>query len=256
MMRLSRWLRIFVPLALASTGCSADVSQASEFVSPRPMTHYVLIVDRSTSIRPAEAEGYQRMFAGVIDSLSFGDRVTLLVANESGRRDGTIFATQEMPRATNHSEPTEAESDALIAAQRSIETTAAQRVFAATPTDYTDLLTSMRTAAEQLSATKAYRGVLMVLSDMLHCVEGEICMDNSGFAGVPDSWFPQAREDSALPSFADVCVSVIGAEAANRRDRHVREFWTRYFEETGGSLVRYTYSPIWSAEEACATATN
>ena len=180
----------------------------------------------------------------------FGDRFTILVGNAAGRREGTMLVTREMPSALNLERPLPTERNALTAARKSL-VSAANALFDTSSTGSTDLLTSLRTAADYFSAAQDDHDVLVLLSDMLHCVPNELCMDRSQFVEVPAAWFDQARQNGVLPRLSAVCVSVIGAEQATARDRHVREFWTRYFEMAGARLSRYTYSPVWMSSDHC-----
>ena len=116
-------------------------------------------------------------------------------------------------------------------------------------------MTSLRQAGEQYDSTGARRRVLVVLSDMLHCVPHSLCLDRSDFKGVGARWFANERANGALASLHDVCVTVVGAEQANGRDANVREFWRTYFEAAGANLApeRYRYAPETVTSRDCST---
>src|SRR5438552_1182364 len=113
-----------IVLAAISTACSGDIqaTAATQAASATPKLHsfYVLVIDRSTSVTAAELDGYHHLADQVIDEMSFGDRLTMIVAYAAGRKDGTELVTREMPSARNPASPLPTEQNALVAARKSL----------------------------------------------------------------------------------------------------------------------------------------
>jgi hypothetical protein len=206
-------------------------------------THYVVVVDRSTSITKAELESYAQLLDQLVQNVSFGDRVTMFVAFAQGRRDGTKQLTREMPLVRNPANPSHTEQLALDSARLSLGT-AARTLFRAPALPWSDLTTSLRQAGEQYDPHDKRRHALVLLSDMLHCVPGDLCLDRKDFKAAASDWLSREVANGTLPSLRNVCVMIVGAEQATARDANVREFWRRYFAATGAdfSVDRYRYA--------------
>ncbi len=228
---------VLVLLMSALAGCGTE-SGATTTPPPPPRTaHYVAILDRSTSITPSEEEAFRRSVAEIVDGLGFGDRFTFFVAYSEGRRDGTGSINREMPRALNPVYPAPAEIRALESARESLRRATAP-LLTSPPTDYTDLLSSLRTAEEYFRASQADDRVLVLFSDMLHCTRRSpaLCMESSGWRAAPEA--PEGALDG-------VCVWVLGADASTAMGEKVRDYWLGYFQAAGAeaSVDRYYYVP-------------
>jgi hypothetical protein len=206
-------------------------------------THFVVVVDRSTSVTHAELESYAQLLDQLVQHVSFGDRVTMFVAFAQGRRDGTKGITREMPPARNQANPSHTEQMALDAARASLGA-AAKTLFRVPALPWSDLITSLRQAGEQYDPHDSRRHALVVLSDMLHCVPGDVCLDRKDFKAAAPDWLSRQLANGTLPSLRNVCVTIVGAEQATERDANVREFWRRYFTAAGAdfSVDRYRYA--------------
>jgi hypothetical protein len=109
---------------------------------------------------------------------------------------------------------------------------------------WSDLITSLRQAGEQYDPHDSRRHALVLLSDMLHCVPGDLCLDRKDFKAAAPDWLSRQLANGTLPRLRSVCVTVVGAEQATERDANVREFWRRYFAAAGAdfSVDRYRYA--------------
>lgn len=240
-------------LILLLAGCMDAESQPSS--TPERVaepTHLFVVLDRSSSVTDAEAQGYKQLAERVIDGLSYGDRFTILVAYAEGRGGGTPLVNREMPGAMNVQQPLPKERSALAAAQQSLRG-AVVPLLDAPVTDWTDLFSSFRTAGDYFAGSQEHSHVLMVLSDMLQCTPGRLCMDNQRFRGEPPEFLEAQRDIGTLPDLEGTCVWVFGAERASPRDHHVFEFWADYFEFTGAAFneKQYSYAPVGGPRSNC-----
>jgi hypothetical protein len=243
------WCRVLVGVSLVGglVACT-DVESRPEATQSgdkgHRITHYAVVVDRSTSVTTSQNEQYRQLTRNLIDEISFGDRLTIFVAYVNGRRDATKLVTRQMPTAMNRVRPLPAEQSALAAARASLSQ-AALPLFASPAAKGTDLFATLRTAGEHLAGShEDGNRVLLMLSDMLHCVPGAICMERNTPDAVLRDWVSRSVEDGTLPVLKGVCVGVVGAEQATPHDARVREFWFDYFVKTGARIQpeRYSYS--------------
>ena len=239
-MRLTFRMAFLFSLAVLQSG-SLNAQVPSEIA--HPATHFVVVVDRSTSVTAAELAGYAELLSQLAQNVSFGDRITMFVAFGQGRRQGTTEITREMPPARNAGNPSQTERTALEGARASLNS-ATKALFKVPALEWTDLLTSLRQASEQYDTQDSRRRILLMLSDMLHCVPGEFCLDRKDFNGVHADWLSRQQANGTLPALHNACVVIVGVEQATQRDGLVREFWRSYFTAAGAdfSAGRYRYA--------------
>ncbi len=201
---------------------------------------YVVAVDLSTSLTPAERGSQERLLEELAASLEFGDRLVLLKAHAAGvRSDTSTVQVVTMPPLAG-GEPLQSDVDdremGRGRAERSVK-----RLFQAEPTRGTDLLATVHTAGERARGFAAGRTVLVLLSDMLHCAD-RVCIEPP--RPVPDStWIAARTQAGRMPRLAGMCVVAVGADAATDHGVRVREFWRRYFHAAGADFSedRYVY---------------
>jgi hypothetical protein len=228
-----------VVVSLLFAGCS----EAGETQPvPPSRTHYVAIVDRSTSISQAESESFRALTSKLIDQLSYGDRLDIFVAYAEGRGQGTVETSREMPMARNQANPLPRERGALESAKESLQRGSAT-VFEVYPRDWTDLVSSLRDAEEQFRGTEYDRKVLVLMSDMLHCVPGDrpTCMDDQAWIGPSSADEIGAAAISGATGLSGACVWVFGAEVDTERDLAVRDFWLEFFRVAGANFSAARY---------------
>jgi hypothetical protein len=229
--------------ATLSAACEASSAREVDAVAPGRTTHYVVILDRSTSVSEAQVQNYRSLVSTLIERLTFGDRYTMFVAygnDADGRRNGTSKMAREMPPAINPQYPSATERDALMSARSSLAK-AAYPLFDVKTTPWTDLMSSFRTASDNFALTANHKPVLIVLSDMLHCVPSATCLE-SGSVGSRKAPEP----DAVTADLQDVCVAIVGADLATQRDVRIRDYWKRYFEIARAAFAdeRYRYSTM------------
>lgn len=225
-----------VAVAVLASACG-ESSDAQPLPTPTPSgrapTHYVAIVDRSSSITPAESEVFRAKVTELIDGLSYRDRLDIFVAYAEGRGAGTEKISREMPEARNPANPLDREKRALESARESL-LRASEGVFATGTAEYTDLVNSLRDAEEYLRASSLDSRVLIFFSDMLQCVPGDRagCMDTQGWRSTGPA--PELLVESS--GLQDACVWFFGVETASERDVSVRDYWLRYLEGAGAKV--------------------
>lgn len=246
-------LRFAIVIAAGGAAtCNVSGSPSSPPSPPLPPpNHYVIVVDRSSSITATEQDAQWRVASQIIDELSHGDHLGLVVAHEAGPR-GADKVVRQMPDARNRANPLAEEKTALAAAKESLRN-AARSALSGDPRTRTDLLSSIRSAGEHYSDRAPHRRVLVILSDMLHCVRDGLCFETQSFEGVPDEWFDEQKANGNLPRLAEACVAVMGVQQETGRDSKVREFWMRFFREVGADLTRerYRYESVGAPWREC-----
>lgn len=235
-------LPVLVLLAACGGGTTPQPGRAETAVPARTPTQYVVAVDLSTSLTPAERANHETLLHALVAGLEYGDQLVLLKAHAAGVKNDTStvrMMTMPVPRG---SKPLQRDKDAL-ALQRQTADLAVTRLFQNAATHGSDLLATMHSAGERTREGGGRRKVLLVLSDMLQCTPGSLCMERVD--GIPDSsWIAAQKTASLIPALDSVCVSVVGAVASTTEGVKVREFWEDYFESAGAdfSPARYVHS--------------
>jgi hypothetical protein len=237
---------------LAACGGGGNTPRTADAAEPaRTPTQYVVAVDLSTSLTSTERANHEALLHSLVATLDYGDQLVLLKAHEAGvKADTSTVRTVSMP-VPRGPRPLQREKDAL-AMQRQTADLAVTRLFENAPTHGSDLFATMHSAGERAGEGAGKRKVLLVLSDMLQCTSGSICMERTD--GVPDSgWVARQKEASLIPSLDSVCVSVVGAVASTPQGVKVREFWSSWFQQAGANFSpdRYVHSASTPAGLRC-----
>src|SRR5690606_22361335 len=95
---MNRWWIGILTLGVA-VGCTEAPSQTP--VPTAENRHIDVILDRSSSITPAETGAARGTIMRIVEDLTFGDRFSMLVAHSQGVRHGTAEIDREMPNARN-----------------------------------------------------------------------------------------------------------------------------------------------------------
>lgn len=230
-----------LPVAFASLASGCREAQSEPTNPPAKTEQVIAIVDRSSSVTPTETRHQQQVLSSLVEGLSFGDRLVLIVAHAKGIRTDSAIPPVEMPVANNVERPLSRENTALKSAKtralRQID-----RLFARGTVAGTDLLATLHTAEDAVHDAGDRDVTLIVLSDMLQCADG-VCMEGQG--GVPSaSWVAQKSRDGTIPNLRNACVSAVGADDTSARGVDVRDFWARYFAASGAqfSTTRYRHA--------------
>ena len=236
--RPALWMAMAVLTSASSCG-GGEPPEPSSGGADAPVeksTQYIVAVDLSTSLTPTERANHQALLRALVNDLDFGDRLVLLKAHTAGIHDTATIRTVSMPVPTGP-KPLRREKDALALARRTADLYVTS-LFKAPPTNGSDLLATLHTAAERAQEHAGTRSVLILLSDMLQCA-GAVCMEK---AAAPDSaWIGARKEGGLMPPLDKVCVSVVGANASTEHGVDVRTFWRRYFQAAGASFSETRY---------------
>ncbi|HEX6909348.1 MAG TPA: hypothetical protein VF142_03085 [Longimicrobium sp.] len=232
-LRRPSWIATFALVVLGTGGTCEQGAPPP----PRAPIQFVVAVDMSTSLTPAERGNQQRLLKELAASLDFGDRLVLLKAHAAGvRSDTSTVHVVAMPAVKG--EPLRSQAEELEMGRGRAER-AAKRMFQTEQAKGTDLLSTLYTAGERARETTGARTVLVLLSDMLHCADS-ICMEPPG--EVPDStWVAARTEAGRMPGLDGICIVTVGADVSTDHGVRVREFWRRYFRATGADFSESRY---------------
>ena len=244
--RLRRPLLPLVAIVLGG-GCGGGDSQKTGAgartveVPARAATQYVVAVDLSTSLTDTERGNHKVLLDALAAGLEFGDRLVLLKAHPAGVKSDTATPRIVTMPSLEGEHPLQSDLDELDM-QREAAANAVASLFKTAPLNGTDLFATMHSAGERSRESEGKRNVLLVLSDMLQCTSGSVCMERVD--ELPDSsWIITQKEQGLVPSLDSVCVSVVGADASTAQGVKVREFWNAYFRAAGArfSPARYVH---------------
>lgn len=207
---------------------------------PSPPGEQLLVVlDRSTSITPAELLTQQRLLDELAAGLSFDDWLVVQVANANGVRAPGITVRQKMPKAKFN--PPRGSERSLRDRARREAADALLPLRQVRGVGSTDLFSTLFVAAERARGAEPRKTTLILVSDMLQCTSA-LCMEGGA---VPSAGTVQTlKKQGLIPSLANVCVSVVGADASTPRGIAVRQFWQAYFSAAGANFSpkRYGYT--------------
>lgn len=230
-----------VAMMLAACGSDAKKSEATEAVPPRVAAaakQVVVAVDLSSSLTDQERTSNRNLLSTLASSMGYGDRLVLVQAHAKGVRDDAVVTSVEMPPAKNPNRPLGKDKSALSMAHQTADIYIGS-MFKRTPTNGTDLIATLHTAAERVRDGGGRLTTLIILSDMLQCTR-DFCMERPG--SVPSTnWIAAQSHEGLVPDLSGVCVSVVGADATTSHGVRVRTFWESYFRAAGANLARERY---------------
>lgn len=203
-------------------------------------TQYIVGVDVSGSRTPTQLAEAQRLIIGLIERMSFGDRLVMIEAYRA-YSDSAVQWQDSVSAAVDPARP------------RSRERRALERFHAVAPAvastffdversrtiQTTDLLYTVGRAADYAKAAGGRKTIVLLLSDMLNSTP-EVNMER--ISGVPSGrWIDVRKQENRLPDLSGVCIYVVGADVTSSRGAAVRAFWKRYFEASGANFEARRY---------------
>lgn len=220
------------------TGCvTADADPPTDVPSVGPALT-AIVVDRSTSRKPAEIAQDRQLVDSIIERLDFGDRILIQQVHQSGRGDGAPRWWTDMPRPSRPGEPTPVDGQSLKRARKAAAL-AVDEVFENGRPNRTDLMSNLFDVGDLMASGKFQRSRVIMLSDMLQSTD-EVNME--GRAGIPAvEWIAERKQRRLLPNLTGACVVVIGADRSTSRGEAVFTFWQEYFRAAGTDLVPSNY---------------
>lgn len=231
-------------------GACGGGNGGGESEPPPPPSQYIFAVDFSGSISPSERSANAQLLAAFTRTLSYGDRLVVMEAHARGRRGTPQPFVLDLP-TPDFGQPTEDDSITLSGAIQNAQTRI-QQELAAPVANGTDLFATLHSAAERAREAPGRKSTLVLMSDMLQCADGSICMEENG--EVPDSvWIAEQKSKNALPNLSGTCVVVVGADASTPHGLRVRDFWIAYFAATGAQFrpEKYSYQVTSPENLAC-----
>lgn len=242
-MRMSARHAALVILLAGGFLCHREVPAA-------PSKTIVVLIDRSGSVRTPEIESrYLSDFRTILGAVRHGD---VIVAGWITGRSATeleLPLNQEIPRfdpGTDNPMVRDAkrrEAESKLAADRAALASRFQQLFESDRRiGRTDIIGSLELAPRVFASYPRDRRILVILSDMVE--------DSDRFNFERETLTPQRievivarlRDQAAIPDLRGVRVVVSGAmHHDNERFRRIREFWFRFFKETGAELRKEDY---------------
>lgn len=218
-------------------GCILALSTAAEAQVARP-THYIIGFDRSASRTPQQMHDMAEFVRQLTPLFEFGDAVDYMAmlrsdTDEVTEQRGTI----QLPR--DPARPLRRDLAIRDAMRQLFQQNASQFT---SPTGQrpksTDILGFLRRAGAYLRSDTGRRGVIFILSDMLHSVPG-LDFEQGVIPG--DAWFAVQKRDGLLPKLSGACIVAVGAAEGTPLASRVRQFWMRYAKETDAVLKTEHY---------------
>jgi hypothetical protein len=221
---------VHVVLALAiATACGGDAVATT--ASSRG-TQYIVGVDISSSRAPMELRESQQLLEGLVDRLTFGDKLVLVEMYGAAEPQQVVDSVRRMkgatpsPREKRELEDFRARAKSII--PMFFDSTRKAEVLV------TDVFGTLFRAADYAKAPNHDKTVLVLLSDMIQAT-GEANMETP--TGIPTTeWIDSRAADQRLPEMKGICIVVSGAETKSARGAQIRKFWQEYFTRVGARL--------------------
>lgn len=222
----------------ACDGASADsLSTTSGGNARRAPQQIIAVIDFSGSRTPLEISKSQVFLESLVSQVSFGDRLVVLAAHSSGRRDSSFSWSDSMPSARNPAKPTPGDTKRLTNSQIAAKAAIEMAFAGSKERPHTDLVATLHAVANHLQDAPNKKPVLVLLSDMLNSTS-TLDMERKA---PPLSLVAEWASQGLIPKLSRSCVIVVGAEDDNSDALKVREFWTAYFKAAGASLSSGDY---------------
>lgn len=231
--RVPRGLLPMLALSLAAA-CGGD---AVAITTTSRGTQYIVGVDISSSRRPMELRESQALLEGLVDRMTYGDKLVLVEMYGAAEPQQVVDSTRRMkgatpsPREKRELEDFRARAKAII--PMFFDSTRKAEVLV------TDVFGTLFRAADYSRAPNHDKTVLVLLSDMIQAT-GEANMENPG--GIPTTaWIDERASEQRLPDMKGICVVVSGAETKSARGAQIRKFWQDYFARVGARMSPGSY---------------
>src|SRR5437660_4910055 len=158
---------VFLILLSSVIGCGrADAVPSNDAGSMTTPSLTAIVVDRSTSRRPAELAQDRQLLESIIADLNFGDRILIQEVHHDGRGDGAPRWWTDMPRLSESGRGTPVDSQSLSRARKAAGS-AAEEVFENSRPNRTDLMSNLFDVADLVHRGRFQRWRIIMLSDML-----------------------------------------------------------------------------------------
>ena len=246
----ARSAAVAVAVFLVSSGCASAGADAPSGGSLTVPNLTAVLIDRSGSRTPQEIAADRQLLADIIGELGFGERVVVLQVHHSGRSDGALRWSSEMPKPADPALPTPVDRQSLTRT-RSAAALAATELFDSIRPNRTDLFATLFDVSDVIRGSPPSRPRIILLSDMLQSTP-EMNMENGGIATM-DAWLSERKRQALLPDLDRTCVIVIGGDRSTERGARVFRFWREYFAGAGAELKpgNYRYTAMGASGLRC-----
>jgi hypothetical protein len=212
-------------LSLSSTSCSLVAGSAKTAV---------VLVDISRTVSTVDSSLYSASFAAILRGLHPGDRLVIARISDRSIANFQLDADIILPRTGVELDEKEAQDSLLVLARSAFS--GLLREARAPESNILDALSVAHEVFEHDSTRKIH--VIYLLSDMLH-EAGDLNLRTSKVDSVlAAKVIRQRRLAGALPNLKGVRIWVAGAGGNSKGSEKffgLRDFWLRYFRETGAT---------------------
>ena len=235
---------------LLAFACAIAVSSCAESSAKAPVSspssaaahpvQKILMLDFSGSRDSVQLSTARRVASEILDNLGYGDRVAIITVRQHDIREPIRQWHDTMPLPHNFAEVNSFDASRLSSARASAREVLDQFFKLDTaPTQHTDLLTTLYTAAEYVRDAGRRPTTLVILSDMLQSAGG---IEMAHVKSMPSAnWIEQQKTRGLVPSLTNTCVVAVGPDVTNEQGLLVRAFWEKYFAATGAKLLDQNY---------------
>lgn len=228
-----------VGIALMASGCGSEAGELQETEEPRDLA--IFVYDRSGSVSDYQLGLAQELTSGRVRRLGHGDVIVAMEILEASLEEPPHRWAQQVPEREYPGR--EVGSDATARDRFLRDAVTYMRRFTEIegrePTRGTDILSTLHDVAADLRAHADHRATLYLFSDMLQA-NPSMNFERPG-STPPVRWIERSAEDGQLPDLEGLCVVVVGARVDTQHGQAVKEFWQRYFDETGAELRNQNY---------------
>jgi hypothetical protein len=226
--------------AILLSACGSASDAAVPQTTERRGVQYVVGIDISGSRTPAQLAQGKALLAGIINQMTYGDRLVLLQTFQAGT-DSIGQWNDTIPQRRRADVETSRDKQRLDEFRQTANMVMPM-FFTAKPSEpimTTDLLATIARASDLAKASPERQTILLLLSDMLNATP-ELNMERRG--GIPNAtWVEERRKQGRLPNLGNVCVVVSGADVTSQTGAQAREFWKGYFSAAGAVLPEQNY---------------
>lgn len=238
-------------LAGAAAGCEGGAAEVEERQPPPELA--IFVYDRSGSMSDHQLELAEELTADRVRQLDHGDSIVAMELLEASLAEPPQRWSQQVPSRQYPNMEVSSDSvsrnrflrDAVAYMQRFTDTDSRD------PSRGTDILSTLHDVAADLRAHRDHHATLYLFSDMLQA-NATLNFEQPG-DNPPVGWVERAEREGRLPDLRGMCVVVVGARTDTQQGQAVKDFWLRYFEATGATLLdrNYLLRPVNLPEAPC-----
>ncbi len=225
------------------SGCQKEVEKENKIVC-------VLFDMSETTNQQQIRQTYLNKFKVILEKINHGDAIEAALITDKSISELNLSiekSFEEFIPSTDNDMLLKAEeqkADSVLFYEKSILFAEADSILFRTPRKVmaTEILSSLQVANRVLSAFPQKKKVLVIFSDMIEeSTTANFARDNLSDVQV-ERIIAKHKQQGILPSLTGVKVYVAGAAHPDtERYNRIRNFWLKYFKETGANLEEHNY---------------